>query len=513
MEIVIMATSILEEALADAKKLREVAEQNAKNAIIESISPKIKDMIEKQILGEAIDTDSDFFDSSEVELTTEAAEALVSMVEKGSENVPTISERVKILRQGFVNNEVTTELISELSNLNENANSETLKTSVSYLNTQREKNIDCIEAIFEHVNSMSGISYKTLRGDKLKKHLAMIGIAEKAISAFANKLNENKENSGLFITEIQAMKEDLALKTKEINEMKRSLRELLSEEAVDLRVRVDLGDDVEVELSPEDVSVELADAEEEAPEGEEELELDLDAEADDEGEADEGEAEAEVEADEEEVEAEEEESEENEGVDITSEALRSQIQEILDEMEEVDEGHVDEDEELSLEEDESEDVEEGLDEDEVVEISESMLRNELLRLRSLKENTKENTKTTEEVVNENNIELTATIEELQGQLTEVNLFNAKLLYTNKLLLNSDLTQTQRVRVIESLDEAKSLREVKLLYKGLTDSVQKKGLTESNKVKGSSSRAVRSASAPLNEGTENARWARLAGLIS
>jgi hypothetical protein len=42
-------SKLFEEAIADAKKLKEVAEQNAKNKIIESISPVIKQMIEKEI--------------------------------------------------------------------------------------------------------------------------------------------------------------------------------------------------------------------------------------------------------------------------------------------------------------------------------------------------------------------------------------------------------------------------------------------------------------------------------
>lgn len=48
-----MSGSIHKEALADAKKLREVAEANAKNAIMEQITPTIKDMIEKELLGES----------------------------------------------------------------------------------------------------------------------------------------------------------------------------------------------------------------------------------------------------------------------------------------------------------------------------------------------------------------------------------------------------------------------------------------------------------------------------
>jgi Mg2+ and Co2+ transporter CorA len=42
-------SGILEEALADAKSLRKLAEQNAKNAIIEAVTPRIKDMIDAQI--------------------------------------------------------------------------------------------------------------------------------------------------------------------------------------------------------------------------------------------------------------------------------------------------------------------------------------------------------------------------------------------------------------------------------------------------------------------------------
>ena len=35
-------SNLFEEALADAKKLKEVAEENAKKAILESVTPKIR---------------------------------------------------------------------------------------------------------------------------------------------------------------------------------------------------------------------------------------------------------------------------------------------------------------------------------------------------------------------------------------------------------------------------------------------------------------------------------------
>ena len=43
-------SSLYKDAIADARKLREVAEQNAKNRIIEAVTPKLRQMIERQIL-------------------------------------------------------------------------------------------------------------------------------------------------------------------------------------------------------------------------------------------------------------------------------------------------------------------------------------------------------------------------------------------------------------------------------------------------------------------------------
>ena len=47
-----MSRSLFEEAIADAKQLREVAEQNAKKAIVEAVTPKIKELIERQLTGD-----------------------------------------------------------------------------------------------------------------------------------------------------------------------------------------------------------------------------------------------------------------------------------------------------------------------------------------------------------------------------------------------------------------------------------------------------------------------------
>tara|TARA_Y100000034_G_scaffold128991_1_gene184603 strand:- start:590 stop:985 length:396 start_codon:yes stop_codon:yes gene_type:complete len=114
------------------------------------------------------------------------------------------------------------------------------------------------------------------------------------------------------------------------------------------------------------------------------------------------------------------------------------------------------------------------------------------------------------------VEYRTAVGTLHNQLTEMNLFNAKLLYVNKLMQNRNLTTKQQRAIVEALDNAKTLREAKLLYKSLTTSLNKCGagrsLTEGRNARtlGSSSRSIRSASATKN-GNEVDRWAVLAGI--
>ena len=106
------------------------------------------------------------------------------------------------------------------------------------------------------------------------------------------------------------------------------------------------------------------------------------------------------------------------------------------------------------------------------------------------------------------------VSNLKEQLVEMNLFNAKLLYANKLMQNKNLTMKQQKAIVEALDNAKTLREAKLLFKSLTESLNRKSskkLTEGSlRTLGSSSRSTRSAQ-PAANGVEVDRWAVLAGL--
>ena len=107
------------------------------------------------------------------------------------------------------------------------------------------------------------------------------------------------------------------------------------------------------------------------------------------------------------------------------------------------------------------------------------------------------------------------VKALKNQLQEMNLFNAKLLYANKLFQNKNISNAKMRSIVESIDAAKSLREVKLLYRTLTESLGKQAsLNESQtrRTLGGASRPAKSSSATkINEGAEVARWARLAGL--
>ena len=59
---------------------------------------------------------------------------------------------------------------------------------------------------------------------------------------------------------------------------------------------------------------------------------------------------------------------------------------------------------------------------------------------------------------------------MKDKINEINLLNAKLLYTNKLFKSHSLTESQKVKILESLDRTKTVREVKLVYSTLAESL-------------------------------------------
>lgn len=65
-------------------------------------------------------------------------------------------------------------------------------------------------------------------------------------------------------------------------------------------------------------------------------------------------------------------------------------------------------------------------------------------------------------------EAIATIQTLRQELQEVNLLNAKLLYVNKLFKAKNLTESQKIKVVQAFDKAESAKEAKLVYESLNE---------------------------------------------
>jgi hypothetical protein len=116
----------------------------------------------------------------------------------------------------------------------------------------------------------------------------------------------------------------------------------------------------------------------------------------------------------------------------------------------------------------------------------------------------------------------ATIKSLQTTINEVNLLNAKLLFANKLFRAHNMTNEQKVKVIETLDRTKSVREVKLVYSTLAENFKYTSITKTAKksiTEGIASKAVKS-TAPKTEVKQviaesadfSDRFKKLAGII-
>jgi hypothetical protein len=113
------------------------------------------------------------------------------------------------------------------------------------------------------------------------------------------------------------------------------------------------------------------------------------------------------------------------------------------------------------------------------------------------------------------------IKSLKGTINEVNLLNAKLLYANKLFRGYNLTNEQKVKVVENLDRTTSVREVKLVYATLSESMkftgtERKVAAKKTVTEGFASK-VQASTAPkkeiISESNELAnRFKQLAGIV-
>jgi len=107
-----------------------------------------------------------------------------------------------------------------------------------------------------------------------------------------------------------------------------------------------------------------------------------------------------------------------------------------------------------------------------------------------------------------------TISTIKEELAEVNLFNAKLLYTNKIFKAKNLSEAQKVKVLAAFDKAASVKEAELVFETLSEGMTaKKAPMNESLIHGGASKAAGVATKkPIMEANDQvARWQKLAGI--
>ena len=157
--------------------------------------------------------------------------------------------------------------------------------------------------------------------------------------------------------------------------------------------------------------------------------------------------------------------------DMTEDELKSFIEDVIKDMVEAGELEAGE----GMEDMKGEEGEEMESEEEEVSIDEILAEIELDEAKKKgdeedKKDKKEITKLKKELE-----EAMSTISTMRTDINEVNLLNAKLLYTNKIFKAKNLTESQKVKVLNAFDKASTVKETKLVFETLSE-----GLKETSK---------------------------------
>jgi hypothetical protein len=164
--------------------------------------------------------------------------------------------------------------------------------------------------------------------------------------------------------------------------------------------------------------------------------------------------------------------------DMTEEELKSFIEDVIKDMVEAGELEAGEGmEDMKGEEGEEMESEEEISIDEIlaeIELDEAK-RKKLIKPEDKED--KEDKKDKEEMAKLKGEleEAMSTIATMRTDINEVNLLNAKLLYTNKIFKAKNLTESQKVKVLSAFDKASTVKETKLVFETLSE-----GLKETSK---------------------------------
>ena len=108
----------------------------------------------------------------------------------------------------------------------------------------------------------------------------------------------------------------------------------------------------------------------------------------------------------------------------------------------------------------------------------------------------------------------AALETVKTDLNEVNLLNAKLLYTNKIFRAKNLTESQKVKVLAAFDKAATTKEAKLVFETLSEGLNEKKSSVNESMIGGASKVagIAPTKKPILEvNNQFARWQTLAGI--
>jgi len=122
----------------------------------------------------------------------------------------------------------------------------------------------------------------------------------------------------------------------------------------------------------------------------------------------------------------------------------------------------------------------------------------------------------DEMYEEKDEKMMAEVESLKQELNEVNLLNSKLLYVSKLFKENNLSESQKLKIVDTFDKATTAKEAKLVYETLKESIDVKQQSRRSSINESlsfASKAVGVASPkPIIETDATvARFQKLAGL--
>ena len=446
-----MSKSLFEEAIADAKLLREAAEQNAKNAIIEAVTPRIREFIEKQLVGGNPDDESgDFLN-----------EALsIDEGEKADDDEDVTLDESAL--SSLVN------LMSGSGKKTDNADHAAVDRAVGSLSEADRS------ALLSLLNDPNQLAERAMGDADDAYEIDLDDLRDAVISEMKPK-NAKIGEKGMRHKE-EEVDEDLY----ELDEMMYDDEDELEEAVLKL-----VGSAEEREAF-EKLGISGVEFEEEAGAEEEEVEVGSEESAEDAAAAAAGEEGGEM----------------AEAVyEIDENMLRRELARLREAKSKKAPGK-----NKSSHQHAADSFGGGTLEGDVLDVDmnkhgdvKSKLMKEARENRALKQQLND---------------YRGAVETLREQLSDLNLFNAKLLYVNKILQNKDVAPNQRRAIIEALDGAANLREAKLLYESLSTSITKKNESLNESVRhtaGLASRPTTSASARMSGAGEVDRWAILAGI--